>query len=74
VALGATALRPLFAGKTTVSGLRGAPHESLYGIPAVVTVHPSAIVRIREHDEREAAFEAFVRDLRLAATTAAQAA
>jgi len=73
VALGATALRPLFAGRATVSGLRGTPHESRYGVPAVVTVHPSAIVRIREPDEREAAFEAFVLDLRLAASTAAQA-
>jgi uracil-DNA glycosylase len=74
VALGATALRPLFGGRVTVSGLRGAPQESRFGIPAVVTVHPSAIVRIRERDERRTAFDAFVGDLRLAASTAAQAA
>jgi DNA polymerase len=74
VALGATALRPLFTERATVSGLRGAPHESRFGIPAVVTVHPSAIVRIRERDERQTAFDAFVGDLRLAASTAAQAA
>jgi uracil-DNA glycosylase family protein len=74
VALGATALRPLFSGRVTVSGLRGAPQESRFGIPAVVTVHPSAIVRIRERDERRTAFDAFVGDLRLAASTAAQAA
>jgi uracil-DNA glycosylase len=74
VALGATALRPLFTERSTVSGLRGAPHESRFGIPAVVTVHPSAIVRIRERDERQMAFDAFVGDLRLAASTAAQAA
>jgi uracil-DNA glycosylase len=73
VALGATALRPLFAGRATVSGLRGAPRESRFGIPAFVTVHPSAIVRIRERDERQEAFDAFVGDLRLAASTAAQA-
>ena len=73
VALGATALRPLFTERATVSGLRGAPHESRFGIPAVVTVHPSAIVRIREPDERRTAFDAFVGDLRLAASTAAQA-
>ena len=70
VALGATALRPLFAGRQTVGGLRGAPHASRYGIPAVVTVHPSAIVRLREREERRAAFDAFVRDLRLAAAAA----
>jgi uracil-DNA glycosylase family protein len=74
VALGATALRPLFTERATVSGLRGAPHESRFGIPAVVTVHPSAIVRIRERDDRKTAFDAFVGDLRLAASTAAQAA
>jgi uracil-DNA glycosylase family protein len=74
VALGATALRPLFGPKATVSKLRGSPQESQYGIPAIVTVHPSAIVRIREPDERQAAFDAFVGDLRLAASTAAQAA
>jgi uracil-DNA glycosylase len=74
VALGATALRPLFSGRVTVSGLRGAPQESRFGIPAVVTVHPSAIVRIRERDERGTALDAFVGDLRLAASTAAQAA
>jgi uracil-DNA glycosylase len=74
VALGATALRPLFPGRATVGGLRGAPRESRFGIPAVVTVHPSAIVRIRERDDRQTAFEAFVRDLELAAATAAAAA
>ena len=31
-----------------------------FGIPAVVTVHPSAIVRIRDRDERQTAFDAFV--------------
>jgi uracil-DNA glycosylase family protein len=73
VALGATALRPLFTERSTVSALRGAPRESRFGVPAVVTVHPSAIVRIRERDERRTAFDAFVGDLRLAASTAAQA-
>jgi uracil-DNA glycosylase len=40
------------------------------GVPAVVTVHPSSIIRIQDAEEREARFTAFVRDLRLAADTA----
>lgn len=30
---------------------------------AAVAIHPSAILRLREHDEREAEFAAFVADL-----------
>jgi DNA polymerase len=73
VALGATALKPLFATKATVGGLRGAVQESRFGIPTVVTVHPSAVVRLREPDERDREFRALVADLRLAAETAAAA-
>jgi DNA polymerase len=72
VALGATALRPLFTGKATVSALRGAVQESRFGLPTVVTVHPSAIIRIQDPGEREDQFTAFVRDLRLAADTAGE--
>ncbi|HEX8802636.1 MAG TPA: UdgX family uracil-DNA binding protein, partial [Acidimicrobiales bacterium] len=71
VALGATALRPLFEGRATVSALRGEVRTSRYGLPAVVTVHPSAIVRIREAGERQEAFAGLVDDLRLAAKAAA---
>jgi DNA polymerase len=72
VALGATALRPLFTGKATVSALRGAVQESRFGLPTVVTVHPSSIIRIQDAGEREEQFTAFVRDLRLAADTAGE--
>jgi hypothetical protein len=30
---------------------------------AAVTIHPSAILRLRDHDEREAEFAGFVADL-----------
>jgi uracil-DNA glycosylase family protein len=70
VALGATALRPLFGRGVTVSELRGAPRESRLGVPAVVTVHPSAVVRLREREERLRALEGLAADLRLAAETA----
>jgi DNA polymerase len=70
VAMGATAVRPLFPGKVTVGGLRGELRPSQLGVPAVVTVHPSAIVRIQDRDERRHELEAFVDDLRLAAGAA----
>jgi DNA polymerase len=67
VALGATALRPLFEGKTTVSGLRGSVQTSRFDIPTVVTTHPSAILRMQEPDRTEA-LDAMVEDLRLTHT------
>ena len=71
VALGATAIKPLFEKRSTIGALRGKVQESRYGVATVVTIHPSAIVRIREADERRSALDALVADLRLAATTAA---
>jgi len=35
-------------------------------------MHPSAILRLREHEEREDALGALVNDLRLVATSAAR--
>ena len=72
VALGATAIKPMFEKRSTIGALRGTVQESRYGVATVVTVHPSAIVRIREADERRAALDALVVDLRLAATTVAE--
>jgi DNA polymerase len=66
VALGATAVRSLLGRSATISSLRGTVQTSRFAIPMVVTVHPSAIVRLRDADERGAALEAFADDLRLA--------
>ncbi|HEV7760367.1 MAG TPA: UdgX family uracil-DNA binding protein, partial [Acidimicrobiales bacterium] len=66
VALGATAVRSLLGRSATISSLRGTVQTSRFAIPMVVTVHPSAIVRLRDADERAAALEAFADDLRQA--------
>jgi uracil-DNA glycosylase len=68
VALGATAARSLFGSKVKVTKDRGRPLESDLAPVAAVTIHPSAILRLREHDEREAELAAFVADLEAVAS------
>lgn len=63
VALGASAARSLCGSKVEVLKNRGRQVSSPLAPVAVVTIHPSAILRLREHDEREAEFAAFVADL-----------
>ncbi|HET8565607.1 MAG TPA: UdgX family uracil-DNA binding protein [Solirubrobacterales bacterium] len=63
LALGATAARSLFGSKVKVLKDRGSPIDSPLAPVAAVTIHPSAILRLREHDEREAEFAGFVADL-----------
>jgi DNA polymerase len=69
VALGATAARALAGRPVAVMKNRGP--MTLDGRPCYVTVHPSALLRIREADERHAAFTAFAADLRRARVLAA---
>jgi uracil-DNA glycosylase len=63
LAMGATAARSLFGTKVKVTKDRGKPLESPLAAVAAVTIHPSAILRLRDHDEREAEFAGFVADL-----------
>ena len=63
LAMGATAARSLFGPKVKVTKDRGRPLESPLAPLAAVTIHPSAILRLREHDEREAELAGFVADL-----------
>src|SRR4051812_826029 len=63
LAMGATAARSLFGSKVKVTKDRGRPLESPLAPVAAVTIHPSAILRLRDHDEREAELAAFVADL-----------
>lgn len=63
LAMGATAARSLFGTKVKVTKDRGKPLESPLAPVAAVTIHPSAILRLRDHDEREAEFASFVADL-----------
>lgn len=63
LAMGATAARALFGPKVRVTKDRGRPLESPLAPLAAITIHPSAILRLRDHDEREAELAAFVADL-----------
>jgi uracil-DNA glycosylase family protein len=67
VALGATASRALFGTKVKVTKDRGRLLESPLAPVAAVTVHPSALLRLRDADERHAAFDELVDDLRMVA-------
>ena len=65
VALGSSAARSLLGRATPVLANRGQwlPRED--GLQVLVTLHPSALLRV-DYEGREAAFEAFVADLRQA--------
>jgi len=63
LAMGATAARSLFGTKVKVTKDRGKPLESPLAPVTAVTIHPSAILRLRDHEEREAEFAGFVADL-----------
>jgi DNA polymerase len=67
LALGATAAKSLFGPSVRVTRDRGQLIESSLAPVAALTMHPSAILRLRDHDEREEAFASLVDDLRLVA-------
>jgi uracil-DNA glycosylase len=67
LALGASAGRSIFGPKARVTKDRGRLLDSPLAPVAGLTLHPSAILRLREHDEREDALAALVADLRLVA-------
>jgi DNA polymerase len=63
LALGATASRSVFGPAVKVTRDRGQLLETPLARVASVTVHPSAILRVRDRDEREDAFGGLVDDL-----------
>lgn len=63
LALGATAARAVFGRPVRVLSERGDISELATGRLAMVTVHPSAILRMPENPSRHRAFEEFVADL-----------
>ena len=71
-ALGATAGRSLFGTKVRVTKDRGRLLESPLAPVAALTLHPSAILRLRDHDEREDAMAALVDDLSMVAAAIAE--
>jgi len=73
LALGATAARSLFGPKARVTKDRGRPLDSPLAPVAAITIHPSAILRLRDHDERAEAFGGFVADLEAVAAAMREA-
>jgi uracil-DNA glycosylase family protein len=72
VVLGATAAKSLLGNTFRLMAQRGAPLESDLASIVVATIHPSAILRSREDDERQAQREMFTEDLRVAAEALAR--
>lgn len=67
VCLGATAAQALLGAEFRVTKDRGKVIEAESGLAVLATVHPSSLLRIPDSREREAAYESFVADLRVAA-------
>jgi uracil-DNA glycosylase len=67
VALGATAAQSLLGRQFRVTKQRGVPVESDLAPFVVATVHPSSILRQETEDDRAAAMDAFVADLKVVA-------
>jgi DNA polymerase len=63
VCLGATAARSVTGGDVRVTEMRGQIVSSTFGIPALITLHPSALLRLPDGADPEAEFGDFVRDL-----------
>jgi uracil-DNA glycosylase family protein len=66
VALGATAARSVLGRPTTIGEVRGRSLPLDDGSKAFVTVHPSALLRIKDETDKRQAYSSFVADLRLA--------
>jgi DNA polymerase len=63
VALGATAARSLFGKVVTITSVRGRVAELPDGGRALVTIHPSALLRMPDEASRRREFRRFVDDL-----------
>lgn len=66
VVLGATAAQSLFGPSFKITRERGKPLESDLAHFVIATLHPSAILRAPDSEAREAAYQMFVADLKLA--------
>jgi uracil-DNA glycosylase family protein len=67
VALGATAAQSVFGKITPINKSRGRLIELDGGTQALVTVHPSYLLRLPDADAKAREYERFVDDLRIAA-------
>ncbi|MEA2979346.1 MAG: uracil-DNA glycosylase [Alphaproteobacteria bacterium] len=66
VALGATAARSVLGRPTTIGTVRGQSLPLDDGATAFITVHPSALLRIKDEADKRQQYRSFVDDLRLA--------
>ncbi len=64
VALGATAAQSLTGRAIPVQSNRGAVLDVANGLRVFVTIHPSALLRLQDEDEKRSAYANFVSDLR----------
>jgi uracil-DNA glycosylase len=69
IALGVTAARSLTGTTVTIGKIRGKPLDMADGTRLIITVHPSALLRIEDEAERHAAYRSFVADLKAATAT-----
>jgi len=67
IALGVTAARSLTGKTVTIAKLRGKPLSLADGTKLFVTVHPSALLRIEDEQDKRVAYRQFVADLKAAA-------
>lgn len=66
VCMGTSAVQSLLGPKVTIGAAKGRVFETGYG-PVIVTRHPSSVLRLREKEERRAALDELVADLKRAA-------
>ncbi len=64
--MGGTAVLALFGKPMPILKNRGRAFQLEDQAQGFITVHPSSLLRMPEQRDREAAFEAFVRDLKAA--------
>jgi DNA polymerase len=67
VAMGATAAQSVIGKITPINKNRGRPIDLEDGVTALVTVHPSYLLRLPDADAKAREYERFVDDLRMAA-------
>jgi DNA polymerase len=67
VAMGATAAQSVFGKITPINKSRGRLIDLQDGIKALVTVHPSYLLRLPDADAKAREYQRFVEDLRIAA-------
>ena len=66
VCLGATAAKAVLGPDVRVTVEHGRPRSSLLGPTGIATMHPSAVLRMKDAADREQAFDRMVADLRVA--------